>query len=180
MDLGATFIILIFSSFFVAAFVLMLVVVSKVFKISKDLEESSDFKRGRSRKIGKNIEKKLDIEISKILASFEATINSEVKRHLEKLAEDAEQKNEQMTKFIEDQQAAVVKESQFLIANSLQKISKELEVYRATRTREIDDQIRQIILSAAREVLGRSISLAEHEQLVREALEKAKKDKLFS
>ena len=99
---------------------------------------------------------------------------------MEKLATEAEVRNEQMTKFIQDQQSGVVRESQFLIAKSLEKINRELDQYRKNRLVEVDDQVRQIILSAAREVLGRSISLSEHEQLVREALDKAKKDKVFA
>ena len=62
------------------------------------------------------------------------------------------------------------------------KVEDELKIGQKVKVRvaEIDDQVRQIILSAAREVLGRSISLSEHEQLVREALDKAKKDKVFA
>ena len=57
---------------------------------------------------------------------------------------------------------------------------KELEQYKKDGLARIDEDLNRIVLEAARDVLGRSISLSEHEELVRSALEKAKKKRFFS
>lgn len=79
----------------------------------------------------------------------------------------------------QDQQKAMVTETQFLVANKFAKVQKELEEYRNSQLAKIDAQIYLIIFEASREVLGRSISRGEHEELVRKALERAKKDRFF-
>lgn len=180
MDANTALPLLIFSGIVFTSIVLMLAALYKVYKISKDLDRNYDHNRRLSRKLSKNIEEKADEQISIIFSSFEKTFENEIKKHLAKLADQAQVREEEMTKFIEDQQTAIERESQFLIANSLQKITKRLDEYQKRRLAEVDDGVRQILLSASREVLGRSISLTEHEQLVREAIERAKKDKLFS
>lgn len=180
MDASTALPLLIFSGFVFASILLMLAALYKVYKISNDLDRTYDHNRRSSRKLSKNIEQKADEQISIILSSFEKTFENEIKKHLAKLADQAQVRGEEMSKFIEDQQAVIARESQFLIANSLQKITKQLDEYQKRRLAEVDDGVRQILLSASREVLGRSISLTEHEQLVREAIERAKKDKLFS
>lgn len=180
MDTAFTLLLLIFSTFFVSSLVGMIVIAHKVYEISKDLQLDDEHNKRLSRKLSRTIEEKADEQISKVLTSFGQKLEKEIKEHLIKLADDAQLQSEQMAKFIQDQQSAIARESQFLVANSLQKITKQLEGYQKNRIAEVDDQVRQIILSASREVLGRSISLSEHEKLVREAIERAKKDKLFS
>lgn len=56
---------------------------------------------------------------------------------------------------------------------------KEIEEYKAQRLKAIDENINIIIEKVTEDVLGRAIPLAEHEKLVIEALEKAKKEQVF-
>jgi len=177
---GNLLLLLIFAIFIVGVLVILLVILYKVYAMSRGVEESEHKTRRKGRLFAKKFGEKVDTEIGGILSPVKETFEREVRNHLQKLATEAEVRNEQMTKFIEDQQSGIVRESQFLIAKSLERINGELDEYHKNRLAEIDDQVRQIILSAAREVLGRSISLSEHEQLVREALDKAKKDKVFA
>jgi len=57
-----------------------------------------------------------------------------------------------------------------------QKKEKELELYKVEALKKIDDQIYNVIQNISNEVLGKSISLQDHEQLIIDALEKAKKE----
>ena len=85
-----------------------------------------------------------------------------------------------MGKFIIKQQEAITKESQYHVANMLLRAEKEVAGYKQTKLNEADQQIRDIVFRAAREVIGRSISFTEHEDLVNKALERAKKEKIFA
>jgi len=55
-------------------------------------------------------------------------------------------------------------------------VEKELETYKAERLKKIEEEIYNIIQNVSKEVLGKTLSLQEHEQLVIDALEKAKKE----
>jgi cell division septum initiation protein DivIVA len=56
---------------------------------------------------------------------------------------------------------------------------KEIEAYKSQRLKLVDQTINEIIAKVAEEVLGKAIPIDEHEALVLEALEKAKKEEVF-
>lgn len=60
-----------------------------------------------------------------------------------------------------------------------QKIRKELEAYKEEEIKKVSSQISKIIFKTAQELLGKTIPIADHEKLVLEALEKAKKEGVF-
>ena len=53
---------------------------------------------------------------------------------------------------------------------------KEIEAYRTERLKKVEDQIYEIIRMVSKLVLGKSLTLPEHEQLVIDALNKAKEE----
>ncbi len=61
----------------------------------------------------------------------------------------------------------------------LPEIEKKLELYRQTRLKEIDQEVGVIVQKASQEIFNKSISLADHQSLVIESLEKAKKEGIF-
>lgn len=65
------------------------------------------------------------------------------------------------------------------INEEFEKKQKEIEEYKSQRLKAIDENINKIIAKVAQNVLGRAIPLEEHEQLVLDALEKAKKEEVF-
>lgn len=56
---------------------------------------------------------------------------------------------------------------------------KEIEDYKAERIKKVEDQIYNIIQTVAILVLGKAISLSDHETLVIDSLNKAKQEKVF-
>lgn len=56
---------------------------------------------------------------------------------------------------------------------------KEIETYKAERIKKVEDEIYNIIQNVARIVLGKAISLQDHEQLVIDALNKAKEESVL-
>jgi F0F1-type ATP synthase membrane subunit b/b' len=65
------------------------------------------------------------------------------------------------------------------IEEEYEKTEKELESYRTEAFKKINDQIYNIIQNISNEILGKSISLQDHEWLIINALEKAKKQGLL-
>ncbi len=56
---------------------------------------------------------------------------------------------------------------------------KNIEDYKKEKIKEMDQKIYQTIGEVAKKTIGKAIDISGHEQLVMEALEKAKKEKIF-
>ncbi|HSW47660.1 MAG TPA: hypothetical protein VLG67_01125 [Candidatus Saccharimonadales bacterium] len=63
--------------------------------------------------------------------------------------------------------------------NLLPNIEKELDEYKKVRMKQTEQTITSIVQKASQEILNRSISLDDHEALIIESLEKAKREGAF-
>ena len=63
--------------------------------------------------------------------------------------------------------------------NLLPGVEKELEIYKQERMKQIDQTVMNIIQKASQEIFNRSLSVGDHQNIVTESLEKAKKEGLF-
>ncbi len=61
----------------------------------------------------------------------------------------------------------------------LPNLEKELDEYKQMRLKETDKMITRVVQKASQEVLNKTIPLGDHQTLMLEALEKAKKEGLF-
>lgn len=62
----------------------------------------------------------------------------------------------------------------------LPEVEKELEEYKQARMKEIDTVVIGIVQKASQEIFNRSLSLRDHQELLTQALEKAKKEGVFN
>lgn len=170
-------------SLLVVSFLTLFVVVIVFFKIKKTFRSEEKLVAGDLKlreDLAIQIEDIATRQIKSMVSESGAKIEAEVRKFSEELARVAHAKSTELAAYIEKTQQEQVKESQFFVANMLTRIEKEADEYRRNKLLKVDEQIRQIVLSAAREVIGRSISLTEHEDLVTKALERAKKDQIFA
>jgi len=58
-------------------------------------------------------------------------------------------------------------------------IEKELETYKQQRMKSIDQTVMTIIQKASQEIFNKSLSAGDHQSIVIDALEKAKKEGVF-
>lgn len=58
-------------------------------------------------------------------------------------------------------------------------IEKEIEEYKKTKMQQVDKTVNEIVQKAAQEIFNKSISLNDHQNIVIQSLEKAKKEGLF-
>ena len=65
------------------------------------------------------------------------------------------------------------------IKTKIKETEQEIEKYKAERLKEIDQKIYQTIESVIEKVAGKTISLSVHQDLIIEALKKAKVENLF-
>jgi len=163
-------------------FVVLLVLAAVFLLVSKVSSESKHFsheEKQLNKRVARKIEDEAGEKLDKMIKLTADNLEREIKAQLTKLVDKAEAESREMTLFVARQEEAIVKESQLMVANIVAKAEKEAEVYRQNQIDKVSSQINSIVASAAKDVLGRSISITEHEDLVSQALERAKKDKFF-
>lgn len=90
-------------------------------------------------------------------------------------------------KQLDQKLAAVMKNNIKVFKKESNEIEKQLlaglqtavEAYKKTQLKKMDEKIASLVNQMSQKVLGRSLSLPEHETLIFEALEKAKKESLL-
>ena len=80
---------------------------------------------------------------------------------------------------ISKQISEVRRETEEKIGRELITAEQEIAAYKQQKIAEIDSKVYQMIGEIAKKTIGHAIDLASHQELVLEALEKAKKEKLF-
>lgn len=149
-------------------------------KISHDSKHHAHDDHLLNKHVAKKIEEEAGEKLDKMITAAAESLEREIRVQLTKLVDRADSQSREMTQFVANQEEAIVKESQVMVANIVAKAEKEADVYRQNQIDKVSGQINSIVSSAAKDVLGRSISISEHEDLVSQALERAKKDKFFS
>ena len=84
--------------------------------------------------------------------------------------------------FIESMEALTVSSEKLVkkkIDTDYLTIKKEIENYREEELKKIDQEIYRLLEKVSKLVLGKALSLSEHEDLIEKSLEKAKKEGVF-
>lgn len=131
-------------------------------------------------RIAKKVEEQAAKRIEEVITKMTQNVQGQIRGELDKLVDTAQKEAAELSDFVKKEQSIVLKESQLMVANIVAKAEKDAEEYRQAQIDKLSTQVNSIVASAAREILGRSISTDEHENLVSQALEKAKKNKFFS
>ncbi len=161
-------------------FVLVLTLLFKIKNNSDNEEKFLESSKHLREHLSKKIEELATSTISEITGDSAARVEKEVQKFIGELSDLSTTKSREIAAYVQKAEEEQVKESQFFVANMLSKAEKEVEEYKKNKLIKVDQQIREIVIAAAREVIGRAISLSEHEDLVNKALEKAKKDQIFT
>lgn len=66
------------------------------------------------------------------------------------------------------------------VQEQFEKSQQEIQKYKEEKLKEVDRSINKIIIQVAGEVIGKTLSLSEHEKLVFDALESAKREGFFN
>lgn len=169
-----------FALLFVLLLAATLYLISKISRIEKLVSDEGKLERHTNRLIGKKIDKEASEKIDKFINTAYEHLELEIDKQIKSISDRASAQAEEMTNFVKDQQESIVKETQLMVANIVLKAQKEAEEYRANQIDRVESQISSIVAVAAKEVLGRVVTVTEQEDLVKQALEKAKKDRFFA
>ena len=170
----AALLVLTLASNIILAF-LVLIAILKIVKIPLAKKPES----AKNTRLTKKFEKSLEGEIEKLIAVAGRKIDAKLAEYFQTLVDDAIKKGTELAAFIEKQQGTIVKETQFLVARDIAKLQEDLQKYKAGKFAQIDQDVNQMVSDVAKQVLGKAIDVSTHEELVKAALERAKKENLL-
>lgn len=139
---------------------------------------TTELKRARRR--GRTIVEEAKIKALSIIAS---AYGEEIQKISSEIA--IEFKNEAVVelarfkKELEEKIVAVEGATEKVLADEYEEVKKEIERYRTSKMTQIDSLAREILTDVTRKVIGKSIDLRAHEDLIINALEDAKRQNIF-
>lgn len=110
---------------------------------------------------------------------YRQNLSKQVEEHFKRIGKIESDHAKKLSDFLNSQEKALIANFQKLINSKTAAFEHDLKEYKEARMAEIDAKVGEIAQELAREVVNRSISVDEHEDLVRMALERAKKEGLF-
>ena len=150
------------------------------FKLAKGKADNNLLDRRYKGKIANKVEKEAAEKLSKILDAYSLALSNQTKENFQKMTDLAVKSGKDLADFIKKQEEAIVKESQYLVATNVVKMEKEMENYRQNQIKKLDSRINMVLKDVAKQVLGKAVDLKSHQDLIIEALNKAKAENLFS
>lgn len=112
--------------------------------------------------------------------SLTANYNINSQKLTESLNDELKKRIEELTTIV----AAQGEESKKVFNTEMQKdlvlIKKDLASYSKEKFKEVDAKVYQIISETAKNTVGKVINIVDHQELVMQALDEAKKDKFFN
>lgn len=151
---------------------------------------SEDFKKQLEESVNKEIEKNIRELKSNFQETSEEIIknyrnqfengNQEVKKVISEISRQAAEETKKTSEILLEEFSQKFGEIYHLTRSALNKktieAGQEIENYKKEEFKKIDRKIYQILGEVAKKTIGKAVDLSDHEKLVMEALEKAKKE----
>lgn len=169
-------------------------------KLGLELASEKNKFREKMNIFGQEVDNKIS-QLLEVGLKVEKEILKESKKEMEILAEKTKEEISRLQEISKETQKSLLKEGQeqanrlaqnlsYEISQIYQSIKetlnekikrteKEIEDYKKEKFKEIDQKIYQMLGETAKKTIGKTIDLSTHEELVIDALEKAKKEKFF-
>ena len=125
----------------------------------------------------------LEQVVSQSLSNFKNITNGFESDHQKQIADFQKILNQSLTGFQYSAKGLEVdlqKEIKDFHDTLLPNLEKELEEYKKARMKQAEQMITRVVQNVSQEILNKSISLEDHQKLVIESLEKAKKEGVFA
>ncbi len=146
--------------------------------LSKSFEKTLMLYEEKTESFSRKTESKttnLDKIIQKEISSFSESCAQGKDLILQEAKKKASEFGQDLDKKIDQISQSATKS----INQEISKTQKNIEDYKKEKLKEIDEKIYQIIGEVAKKTIGKAIDISDHEQLVMESLEKAKKEKIL-
>ena len=154
-------------------------VMAKFKKINDTLGEIYGTENDLKKRIEQYVAKVARDELSKMVEGYKIALESNNREIIESLKTVAEGQITTLASFIRSQEEIIAKQSEGVIGEVVKKAQADVEDYKKLQFDVIDLRVSEAVESLSRDILGRVVTHDEHEQLVWDALQKAKKQGIF-
>ena len=156
---------------------------SKERKIIEDATSEADQIIKQSQFLNQSSKQEIDNAIKAVVAEIQkeggAIANDFTKEYSISLKSLSGESLKEFQNIMNQLQADLKKQNKNFQDTLIPEIEKEIEEYKKTRMQEIDKTVNEIVQKAAQEILNKSMSLSDHQNVVIQSLEKAKKEGVF-
>ncbi|OGD96077.1 hypothetical protein A3F02_03200 [Candidatus Curtissbacteria bacterium RIFCSPHIGHO2_12_FULL_38_9b] len=173
------FFIILTGLFNLAVLVLIILLYPNIWKIIKEIKKLEATDAKIKDKAFLRAQSKADKELSKVIRAYSAALNLETKKQIEVISGETARQIRDLAEFSKEQKETIVSQTRQSLVDDIQKTQKDIENYRKVQIEKLNNQINSVIAEVARKVLSKTIDLKTHQDLVIDALNKAKAEKLF-
>lgn len=138
---------------------------------------------GAIEKFSHELDKKLDqlsVEYDKTFESLRSEYTQAVKETIERIHTLGDGELAQIQEALNSKSLTMQDYLQKKVDQEFANAQQEVENFKQYRLKQIETSLDELVLQIAQRVLGESISMRDHEQLVIDSLEKAKKEGLLN
>ena len=146
------------------------------------IEEAHVIKENSTRAIEEALQasrKNVADEMQQQMSALSKQLNEAIQQTTEELRREMREALEKSLATTGQQLSSVDRELQKVAADERQKLQANLEEVRRKKIHSLTATLQKQIPAIAKEVIGRSLSLADHEQLVRDALERTRHENIW-
>ncbi|OGH10606.1 MAG: hypothetical protein A2857_01625 [Candidatus Levybacteria bacterium RIFCSPHIGHO2_01_FULL_36_15] len=105
---------------------------------------------------------------------------SRTKQNMDNIIKKEGTELDEFTQVVERKTVDTQKNIEAKISEELQKVHLDIEAYKKEQTAKIDQSLSKIILKISSEILPKTLRPEDHEKIILQALDQAKKDGLFN
>ncbi|MCR4325177.1 MAG: hypothetical protein NUV69_05855 [Candidatus Curtissbacteria bacterium] len=151
--------------------------VSKMLGITKgSIRAEEGIKEG----INEYVEKLATQWLSQLLSGYKDSLEREASEHTREFKQAISAQIKSLSTHTLEQEDLITREIRGILEKSLSGAQGEIDEYKKAQMEKIDEQVAQIVEDVSKEVLNRAIRIEEHEDLVWDALERAKGEGIFA
>lgn len=136
-------------------------------------------KHARSR-LSRKTSDALSRQVNEVVGNIGKRLQQELEGVVSDFSREASVKMQSLAQNIAQQEESVLKESQVIVAKIVNDAKVEADNYKKRQMEGAAKNVYDVVIQASKQVIGKTINPGEHQKLVEEALERAKRDKFFS
>lgn len=152
-------------------------------KILEDAASQAGEIISQAKTINSSSQQQINQALEKIIADSQSQTLSLSQQAMNQYAQYLKQiANTSLTNFsslTKELENAMKQNTKTIQESMLPSLQKELEAYKEMRLKETEQTVQRIVQKASQEILNKSISLEDHQNLVIQSLEKAKREGVF-
>lgn len=161
------------------SFVVLVVLLQKISELGSWWRRLFRIEKRVHGKLNKKLSEKHEKEMDDIFSEVSKLFAEEVRSQVENFSKEASVEIKKFSEFLGQQQEAIIKKSEVMIASAVNKSNEDIEAYRKAQMESITNKVYKVVTGASKEVIARSLNPNEHEELVEKAVEKAKSENFF-